>query len=282
MDRRPPPTRGRERRVERVPELVDPLGMQLDGEQIAALVCELEHMQPLRRQNGLREPKPIEQDLVVRHRNRDVHQTLAQSRPDGGHACVDRAVQPERQRVTRGGGRIDIGREHREDERLAAVIPKPELPDDIARGLVVSKVGTTEPGGSQTRAREDVDGARDRLALTAAVERGVIAVHESVERELDTAIGVTPQKIRVSFENAGGGRPRRPHLVSARDRLVAVEPAGHRRGRRPEPRYDHGGARERPRRSATLQAHGETHTFSPASMSSGARVRAPSRSTIST
>src|SRR5206468_4907565 len=165
-------------------------------------------------------------------------------------------------------------------------IAKTEGAQDLERGFVVSEVRPPKAGRTETVALEDLDGPRDGLALTALIERGVVAVDESVKRELDPTLGITPEELGMPLQDASRGRPRGSHTVGGRDRLVAIQPARHGRGGRPESRHDRRRAGERSRRTPALQAHRDAHTFSATSGSTSgvlsARVREASRSTTST
>src|SRR5258706_1568385 len=235
--------------------------------------------------------KSIEEDLVVGHGDGDVDEAVAHARPYGDRPRVDRAVEPQRVCVLRRGGLVEFRRDEREHHSLAAVIAEAERSQHVERRLVVAEVRTAETGRTQTAALEEVERSRDRLALARVIERRVIAVHETVDRELDAAVRVAPEELGVALEDARGRRPRRLDAVSRRERFVAIEATRHRRRGRAETRYDLCGPRDRPAGAATLEADGEAHTFSAtsASVSRGlsarvlvARVRRARRSTIST
>src|SRR5207247_4798675 len=146
-------------------------------------------------------------------RYRHVDQVVAKSWPYRDRSSVDSGVQLQGERVARDGVRVSRRREPRKDERLAAVIAKTEGAQDLERGFVVSEVRPPKAGRMETVALEDPNGPRDGLALTALIERGVVAVDESVERELDATLGITPEELRMPLQDASRGRPRGSHTV---------------------------------------------------------------------
>src|SRR5258705_6372175 len=238
--------------------------------------------------------KSIEEDLVVGHGDGDVDEAVAPARPYGDRPRVDRAVEPQRVRVLRRGGLVELRRDEREHHGLAAVIAETERSQHVERRLVVAEIRTAETGRTQAAALEELERSRDRLVLARVIERRVIAVHETVDRELDAALRVAPEDLGVALEDARGRWPRRPDAVGRCERFVAIEATRHRRRGRTETRHDLRGPRDRPAGAATLEADGEAHTFSAtsASVSRGlservpcglaTRVRPARRSTIST
>ena len=115
---------------------------------------------------------------------------------------------------------------------------------------VVAQVWSAKTDRVQAGPVKDVHRPRDGLSLLAMIERRVIAMHKPVQRELNAALGVTPEECRVAVENACRRRPRRPGPGVRHDRVVAIEAPGHRGGCRAEPREHAGRPRGGSRRAS--------------------------------
>src|SRR5205814_7397916 len=132
--------------------------------------------------------------------HRYVDETVAHAGADSELAGVHGRVQTKRQSVLRGRPRVEIRRDEREAHGLAAVIANPERAQHVEGRAVVAQVRSAETRRRDAAALEELDRARDRRSLAVLIERGVVAVHESVQRELDPPLRIAPQKIGMSLE----------------------------------------------------------------------------------
>jgi hypothetical protein len=80
--------------------------------------------------------------------------------------------------------------------------------EDIERRGVVAKVRSAEANGVETVTLEEIHGTSDRLSLTAPIQRRVVTVHETVQRELHATLREFLHQHRMSLEHAGRGGPR--------------------------------------------------------------------------
>src|SRR5687767_10435704 len=265
--------------------------MELDREELSPGVRDAEDVSPFRRPSCPVEPQAIEQDLVVGHSYGHVDQPALEAWRNGNAPRVDRGIEAESEVVPRCGARAGVGREKGKAHRLTAVVAEPERAQDVERRGVVAQIRPAKTGRLKAVPLEDTDRALDGLPLPALIQHGVVAVHEAVKGDLDASLGVAPQKIRMPRKDAGGGRQGRPDPETRRDRVVAVETAGHRGRRRAETRYHCRRAGDGPGGTAAVEAHREAHISPCASTFSRARARASrararargkSRSTIST
>src|SRR5439155_10649529 len=138
-----------------------------------------------------------------------VDETGAQSGSDRDAPRVACRVELEREGVRRLASAIGFAAE-RVHDGLAAVVAEAQLAEDVQGRRVVAQVRTAEACRLKAAAIEDVRGASDRLALLCLIQAAVIAVHESVERELHPLRRVPPQEIGVPCQHARGRLPRRP------------------------------------------------------------------------
>ena len=243
--------------------------MELDREELAALVRAVQDVDPLRARVGPFQAQPLDHGLVVGYRDRDVDEAVAQARSRRDAGGVVRRVQPQREAVARDACLRRVAREHRECDGLAAVPAKAQLLEDLEGRVVVPQIRAAETDRRDARAREDLGGLRDRLALPAAVQDRVVAVHESVQRELRPAVGIAAEQSGVAGEHARGGGPGRPDPEIRQQPHVAIEPPGHPRGGDAEAREHRRGPRGGARGSARAQAHREAHASSLPSAATG-------------
>ena len=214
--------------MERGAELPDALGVELKGEEIAARVCPIEDPEPGGRAFGLLEPEALDEDLVVGYRDGDVHEPVREPRNDRDASGVSRGVQLDGKLIAGRRGGVERSIDHREQDGLTAVIAEAELAKHLDRRRVVAKVRAAEARGLDAGVSEDLQRARDRVALLSPLEHGVVAVYEAVHGELGAAVDVSPEQLRVPREHARGRRPRRTDTELRGDRVVAVEALRHR------------------------------------------------------